>query len=76
MYDVAFAGVLNARYDFKQGGLACTIASYEAYSILDPYGEGDVFEQGALSEVDADLIEVEHRFCATKTPTKVGVFEG
>ena len=58
--DVAFAGVLDAGDDLEEGGLARPIASDEAHAVLVAHGQRDVFEEGALSEMDADLVQVEH----------------
>ncbi len=58
--DVALAGVLDAGDDLEEGGLARAVASDEAHAVLVAHGQRDVFEEGALSEMDADLVQVEH----------------
>ena len=58
--DVALVRVLDAGDDLEEGGLARPIASDEAHPVLVAHGQRDVFEEGALSEMDADLVQVEH----------------
>ena len=57
---VALARILDPGNDLEQGGLARTVASHKAHAVLAAHSEGDVLKQGAVSEMDADLVQVEH----------------